>query len=133
MNHQRLIITTQPKSLINITADVQTAVRENKSDSGVCNVFCQHTSCSLIISENADPDVLFDLNQYMSKIVPENALYQHSAEGADDMPAHIRSVLTASSITIPFEAGKLMLGRWQAIYLWEHRANSYQRTIVVSC
>jgi secondary thiamine-phosphate synthase enzyme len=132
MENQRLIIETQAKSLINITSNIQNMMRGLDLESGLCHLFCQHTSCSFIISENADADVLYDLNAYMSSLVPESGAYKHRAEGRDDMPSHIRCVFTSTSISIPYWDGELMLGRWQAIYLWEHRDRSFKRSIIVS-
>lgn len=98
----------------------------------MCTLFVRHTSASLIIQENADPDVLKDLSTFFSQLVPEDARrYRHSTEGLDDMPAHIRSVLTKTSEQIPIAQGRLVLGTWQGIYLWEHRQHDYEREIVV--
>jgi secondary thiamine-phosphate synthase enzyme len=98
---------------------------------GLCTVFVRHTSASLIIQENADPDVLRDLETFFAQLVPENAHYRHDAEGSDDMPAHIRSALTRSAETIPIAQGRLTLGTWQGIYLWEHRQRGHSREVVV--
>lgn len=130
---QEITIKTSAKSLVDITADLQGIVSGCDDNSIACNVFVMHTSCSLIISENSDPDVLLDLESYISDLVPEAREYRHSLEGQDDMPAHIRSVLTQASITIPIRNKQLNLGTWQAVYLWEHRELSHHRTIVVSC
>ncbi len=131
--HQAIIkINTEKKSLIDITDQVQDQVKKLALSQGLCNVFVQHTSCSIIISENADPDVLRDLESYMGRIVPEDFNYRHGAEGKDDMPAHIRSVLTQNSISIPVVDERLMLGTWQALYLWEHRGHSFHRKLVLT-
>jgi secondary thiamine-phosphate synthase enzyme len=98
---------------------------------GICHLFLRHTSASLIIQENADPDVLRDLENFLSKLVPEGNYYIHDAEGADDMPAHIRTVLTNTSEEIPISQGRLLLGTWQGIYLWEHRRHRQTRELVV--
>ena len=98
---------------------------------GLCTIFLRHTSASLIIQENADPDVLIDLANFLTKLVPESAPYIHSAEGADDMPAHIRTALTHTSEQIPIAQNQLVLGTWQGIYIWEHRERSQQRELVV--
>lgn len=97
----------------------------------MCNLFLRHTSASLIIQENADPDVLVDLEQFLSNLVPEGDHYVHSTEGPDDMPAHIRSVLTHTSEQIPVSNGRLLLGTWQGVYIWEHRHQNHQRELVV--
>ena len=113
---------------------------QNKIRQGILTLSCQHTSCSLTINENADPDVLKDLSNFMKALVPEEGFrpisgdgpkgsYLHSAEGMDDMPAHIRTTLTCSSVSLSINSGKLLLGTWQAIYLWEHRQAKHFRTI----
>ena len=122
---------TQGKSLQRFTQHVQAVVSESGITTGMCTVFIRHTSASLIIQENADPDVLVDLETFLAKLVPEHAYYVHSTEGPDDMPAHIRSVLTHTSENIPIMNGRLVLGTWQGIYLWEHRARGHYREIVV--
>jgi secondary thiamine-phosphate synthase enzyme len=132
-HYQKLIeIKTQGKSFSRITSQVQSVVSESGIDTGLCTVFLRHTSASLIIQENADPDVLRDLSNFFAKLVPEDGKsYIHDAEGSDDMPAHIRSVLTKTSEQIPINRGKLLLGTWQGIYLWEHRDCGHYREIVV--
>lgn len=131
--YQRALrLTTQGKSLHKITHKIENYVTESGIQTGICVIFVRHTSASLIIQENADPDVLEDLANFMKKLVPEDGRsYIHSAEGADDMPAHIRSVLTHTSEQIPIAKGGLVLGIWQGIYLWEHRSRSHEREIVV--
>lgn len=129
---QALRIRTQGKSLHKITHKIASYVAESGVTTGLCSVFVRHTSASLIIQENADPDVLLDLENFMKKLVPEDGFsYIHSAEGPDDMPAHIRSVLTKTTELIPIAGGRLVLGTWQGIYLWEHRQRSHNREIVV--
>lgn len=129
---QLLKISTTGKSLAKITSKVQSIVAESGVNIGLCNIFIRHTSASLLIQENADPDVLRDLENFFSKLVPEDSKsYIHSAEGADDMPAHIRSALTHTSEQIPISQGKLVLGIWQGIYIWEHRQRSHVREVVV--
>ena len=137
MSQQQIItLKTSSKSFTNITEVINKTIIElgktNDNQNGLCNLFIQHTSCSLIISENYDKDVLRDLESFMSHLVPEKNIYRHDAEGKDDMPAHIRSVLTQTSITIPVRGNKLALGTWQAVYLWEHRDHSHSRQIVIS-
>lgn len=128
---QLLQINTTGKSLSKITSKVQEAVVKSGVKTGLCNLFLRHTSASLIIQENADPDVLVDLENFISKLVPEGDNYIHNAEGPDDMPAHIRSVLTHTSEQIPINNGRLVLGTWQGIYVWEHRQRSHQRELVI--
>ena len=134
MKHHQIAlkIKTTGKSLHKITRQVEQAVAKSSVMNGLCTVFVRHTSASLIIQENADPDVLVDLENFFAKLVPEDATrYVHSTEGLDDMPAHIRSALTHTSENIPVFEGKLVLGTWQGIYLWEHRQRTHQREIIV--
>ena len=127
-----LTITTSPKNFHRLTAPIEAIIAESGITTGLCSVFVCHTSASLLIQENADPDVLTDLANFFAKLVPEDSsLYYHSTEGPDDMPAHIRSVLTRTSEQIPIARGKLVLGIWQGIYLWEHRQSRHQRKVVV--
>ena len=115
----------------NITREVQAVVAESGISIGLCTVFVQHTSASLVIQENADPAVLRDLEAWMSDVVPESRRWEHDDEGPDDMPAHVRSALTKTSESIPVRDGHLVLGIWQALYLWEHRRRSHTRSVVV--
>jgi secondary thiamine-phosphate synthase enzyme len=132
MQHQKILrIATQGKSLQKVTSQVNAIVAESGIITGLCNLFLRHTSASLIIQENADPDVLQDLENFFAKLVPEWENYIHSTEGADDMPAHIRTVLTHSSEQIPISQGRLVLGTWQGIYVWEHRQHRHTRELVV--
>jgi len=128
---QILRIPTQGKSLCTVTNHVQTVVRSSGIKTGLCHLFLRHTSASLLIQENADPDVLVDLNNFFAKLVPEWENYVHSTEGPDDMPAHIRTALTSTSEQIPIGRGQLLLGIWQGIYIWEHRERGSQRELVV--
>jgi len=115
-----------------ITSEIEHFVSRSDFSEGLCTLFIRHTSASLLIQENADPSARQDLEAWLNRMVPENdPLYTHTMEGADDMPAHIKSALTATSISIPVTAGKLMLGTWQGIYLWEHRYYSGRRELVV--
>ncbi|HEY9752319.1 MAG TPA: secondary thiamine-phosphate synthase enzyme YjbQ [Coleofasciculaceae cyanobacterium] len=130
--YQRVLpIPTKGKSLCRITSHVQSAVAESGVKTGLCTLFLRHTSASLIIQENADPDVLTDLNHFLAKLVPEGDFYIHSTEGPDDMPAHIRTVLTHTSEQIPIGQGRLLLGIWQGIYIWEHRQHGSTRELVI--
>jgi secondary thiamine-phosphate synthase enzyme len=128
---QILKLSTTGKSLHKVTSQVQTIVAQSGIQTGLCNLFLRHTSASLIIQENADPDVLQDLENFLSKLVPEWENYIHSTEGADDMPAHIRTVLTHTSEQIPISQGRLVLGIWQGIYVWEHRQHRHTRELFV--
>jgi secondary thiamine-phosphate synthase enzyme len=131
-HYQKLLrISTTGKSLHNITTKIEAIVTESGVETGLCTLFLRHTSASLLIQENADPDVLRDLANFMAKLVPESAQYIHNTEGSDDMPAHIRTALTHTSETIPINRGHLVLGTWQGIYIWEHRQHSHNRELVV--
>ncbi|MFZ9736564.1 MAG: secondary thiamine-phosphate synthase enzyme YjbQ [Prochlorotrichaceae cyanobacterium] len=130
--HQRILrVETPSKALTNITRQVEMTVSDSGIRTGLCTLFIRHTSASLLIQENADPDVLKDLENYFRKIVPEGPYYIHDAEGPDDMPAHIRTALTHTTETIPIANGRLVLGTWQGIYLWEHRSHSHSREVVI--
>jgi secondary thiamine-phosphate synthase enzyme len=130
--HHRLTIATDGQSLRDITAPVADWVAAQRIESGLLSVFLQHTSASLLIQENADPDVLRDLETFFRRLAPEGADYRHSAEGPDDMPAHIRAAVLPTQLTIPVSGGRLALGTWQAIYLCEHRRAPHRRTVVLS-
>ena len=127
-----LEINTSPKSFLDITKNVQALVSESGLDNGVCSLFIKHTSASLVIQENYDPSVRQDFETIFSKLVPEDFPYVHNMEGKDDMPAHIRSALTSTSETVPIVNGKLSLGTWQGIYIWEHRDQRHIRKVTVS-
>ncbi|MDA3933726.1 MAG: secondary thiamine-phosphate synthase enzyme YjbQ [Gammaproteobacteria bacterium] len=128
-----LTIQTSARGLVNITSKVTATLLNADLHTGLCHLFIQHTSASLLIMENADPDVLVDLETFISDLVPDgDPRYQHTAEGPDDMPAHVRSMLTATELTIPVTNGRLNLGSWQGIYLWEHRHRSHTRSIVMT-
>ena len=129
---QVLIIQTHGKGLQEITSKVREVVRASEIISGLCNLFVRPTSSSLVIQENADPDVQLDLEYFFRKLVPENDLgYTHTSEGPDDMPSHIRSAMTKTSEQIPLADGKMLLGTWQGIFLWEHRSRGHSRNVVV--
>ena len=132
MFQENLKIKSQAKSFTEITNKISVLVSQSKIETGLCNIFIQHTSASLIITENADPDVRRDLENYFSDLVPESREYIHDAEGKDDMPAHIRTALTETSMNIPIVDGRLGLGTWQGVYLWEHRDCSHERKVVVT-
>ena len=129
---QVLKIQTRGKGLQEITSEVREVVRASEITSGLCNLFVRHTSSSLVIQENADPDVQKDLEYFFRELVPENDLgYTHTLEGPDDMPSHIRSAMTKTSEQIPLANGKMLLGTWQGIFLWEHRSHGHSRNVVV--
>jgi secondary thiamine-phosphate synthase enzyme len=130
---EQFSIATSGKGTYEITDKIEAIVRESEVENGVVTVFTQHTSCSLIVMENADPTARRDLEKFFDRLVPENADYfEHDAEGADDMPSHIRMVLTRTSETIPIVDARIQLGTWQGIFLFEHRRASHRRTIVVT-
>lgn len=132
IHHQQVLrLTTQGKSLGRFTHKVQAAVADSGVQTGICSIFLRHTSASLVIQENADPDVLLDMETFLAKLVPEGNYYRHSDEGPDDMPAHLRTALTHTSEQIPIMNGRLALGTWQGIYLWEHRDRSHTREVVI--
>jgi secondary thiamine-phosphate synthase enzyme len=123
-------IRTNGRGFIEMTSEVNQRVRESLLGDGLCHLFIRHTSASLLITENADPDVRTDLETFMRKIAPDgDPSYVHDMEGPDDMPAHIRSVLTSTELTVPVRQGGLALGTWQGIYLWEHRHRPHLRRI----
>jgi secondary thiamine-phosphate synthase enzyme len=124
-------IRTSGRGFADITAPVRSWVAAQGMDQGLLTLFCPHTSASLVIQENADPDALRDLESTFSRLAPESGHYRHDAEGPDDMPAHIRTVLTQSQLSIPVERARPVLGTWQAIYLWEHRADPHDRELVL--
>lgn len=131
--HQRTVeVPTRGRGFTDVTREVAAVVEESRVAVGTCAVFLQHTSASLVVQENADPAVLRDLARWMDRIAPEGAGYEHDAEGPDDMPSHLRSAVTRSSEVLPITAGRLALGTWQALYLWEHRTAPHRRRLVVT-
>ena len=129
--HQ-LHISTHGKGLYEFTKDVEAWVRQQQAHTGLLTVFCQHTSASLVIQENADPDVIADLADFFARLVPEDTrLYRHTAEGPDDMTSHIRSALTQTYLSIPVRNGCLALGTWQGLYLFEHRERPHRRSVIL--
>lgn len=125
-------LNAQHQGLFMITNEVDAVVTQSGIKQGLCTLFVQHTSASLIIQENADPSARQDLENWLNRLVQENdPIYSHTLEGVDDMPAHIKSVLTATSLGIPIDAGRLALGTWQGIYLWEHRHHGGHRNLVI--
>ena len=132
LSQDSLEIRTNPKSFLDITRQVQDFATKSNIQNGVCRLFIKHTSASLVIQDNYDPSVRQDFETIFSNLAPEDFPYVHNMEGKDDMPAHIRSALTSTSETIPVINGKLSLGTWQGIYVWEHRDQTHNRKIMVS-
>jgi len=131
-HHQETLeIRTPGPGFSDVTAQVSAVVARSSVKIGLCTVFVQHTSASLVIQENADPAVLRDLAKFLSDLAPESRAWEHDDEGPDDMPAHARSALTKTSETIPVNSGRLVFGTWQALYLFEHRARPHVRRLVV--
>ena len=127
-----LVIDTRGQGFTEFTREAERFIGEAAAGEGMLHLFLRHTSASLVIQENADPDVLKDLEAFMRRLVPwTESHYSHRTEGPDDMPAHIRAALTATTLTIPVIGGRLTLGTWQAIYLWEHRAATQERQVVI--
>jgi secondary thiamine-phosphate synthase enzyme len=127
-----LHVATRGKGLYDFTGEVERWLASSGLSTGLLTLFIQHTSASLTIQENADPDVIADLNDFFGRIAPEdNRLYRHTIEGPDDMPAHIRTALTTTQLSVPVASGKLALGTWQGIYVFEHRAMAHRRRVVL--
>ena len=130
---QSLQVRTAGRGILDITPLVAEPVAQSGVGVGLCHIFIMHTSASLAITENADPRVHNDLESFLARLVPDgDPLYTHTSEGRDDMPAHIRSVLTGGSLTVPISDSRLVLGIWQGIYLWEHRDRPHERQIVLT-
>ncbi|HEX8698085.1 MAG TPA: secondary thiamine-phosphate synthase enzyme YjbQ [Myxococcaceae bacterium] len=134
MYHAReLTVSTRGRGFHDITDEVRQAVADSGAAQGLCTVFLHHTSASLILCENADPDVRRDLEAYFARLVKDgDPMFQHDAEGPDDMSAHVRTVLTQNSLSIPIKNGKVDLGTWQGLYVWEHRTAPHRRRVTVS-
>jgi secondary thiamine-phosphate synthase enzyme len=131
--HQRTLeLATRGRGFTDATREIAGVVAESQVGVGLCSVFVQHTSASLIVQENADPAVLRDLARWMERLAPEREGYEHDAEGPDDMPSHLRSAVTRTGEVVPVAGGRLALGTWQAIYLWEHRAAPHRRRLIVT-
>jgi len=126
-----LQVRTTGQDLYDITQPIRTWVGQQGIDTGLLTIWCRHTSASLIVQENADPDVRADLLDFFRQVVPEGAGYRHTVEGPDDMPAHIKAALTQTSLSIPLQHGAPLLGTWQALYLFEHRTEPQRRSIVL--
>ena len=133
LHQQKLRFSTTKRGTYNITQQITDAIGNSGIKDGICHLFIQHTSASLILCENADKTVREDLNAYMEKLVKDgDSAYKHKDEGSDDMAAHIRTVLTQSSLSIPVHKGRCDLGMWQGIFLWEHRTNAHKRNIALT-
>lgn len=132
ISQETLSIPTPGKGFVDLSEQVRAVTARSGVQTGLCVVYVKHTSASLLIQENADPAVRRDLERFASKLAPEDGGWEHDDEGPDDMPAHLRSMVTRTSETIPITDGVLGLGTWQALYLWEHRATAHRRTIVVT-
>ena len=132
VQHEHFEVRTKGKGTYEITDQLQSAIDKSGVRNGVVTVFVQHTSCSLTLMENAAPAARRDVERFFDKLVPENADYEHDDEGPDDMPSHIRMVLTRTSETIPIVDGKMELGTWQGVFLFEHRRDPHRRKILVS-
>lgn len=128
---QEIEVRSRPRALLSVTESVAQVVQASQIEVGLCTIFIQHTSASLVIQENADPAVVRDLERWMSDLAPESRRWEHDDEGPDDMPAHAKSAITNSSITVPVNHGRLTLGTWQGIYVWEHRSRAHRRKMVV--
>ena len=132
MHQEKLTISTPGRGTTRFDDKIQSVVRDSQIQNGLCTVFLAHTSASIILCENADPSVREDLERFFSALVPDgNPLFQHQDEGPDDMPAHVRTILTQNSISIPVQSARLTLGIWQGLYLWEHRTAPHTRRIFV--
>lgn len=126
-------VATTGRGTYDITHEIERVVAEGGITTGLCHVFIHHTSASLILCENADPAVRYDLESFMARTVPDgDPIFTHSAEGSDDMPAHVRSVLTQSMLSIPVSHGRCALGTWQGVYVWEHRRSNFHRQVTVT-
>lgn len=133
MKQTELIVETKGRGTYDISSRVEQAVADAGVDTGLCHLFIVHTSASLMLCENADPDVRRDLETFMGDLVPDgDPRFVHRAEGPDDMPAHVRSVLTHSTLSLPISRGRLALGTWQGVYVWEHRTAPHRRRVIVT-
>lgn len=130
--HREISINTRGPGTYEITSALGQALRDSQLSTGVATVFCAHTSCSLVIMENASPEARRDLERFLDKLVPPDPSFEHSLEGSDDMPSHIKMALTRTSESMPFDEGSLLLGTWQGVYLWEHRDQPHRRTLLLT-
>ena len=133
ISQSEIELTTEGRGTYDLTDSVQSAVLDSGIAVGMCNVFIRHTSASLVLCENADPAVMRDLETFMSRLAPDgDPALTHRSEGPDDMPAHIRSVLTHTDLNLPVRGGRCDLGTWQGVYLWEHRHSAYRRKVTIT-
>ena len=133
MTSEQLEVATRGRGIVDITAQVHAVVQRSGVRAGLCHLFIHHTSASLLITENADPEVHRDLERFLVRLVPDgDPLFKHDDEGPDDMPAHVRSVLTQVDLAVPVRAGRCDLGTWQGIYVWEHRHAAHHRRVTVT-
>ncbi len=133
ISQQEIRVSTSGRGTYELSSRIQDAVRKSGVKTGICHIFIRHTSASLMLCENADPAVLRDMETWMSRAVTDgDPAFEHSAEGPDDMPAHVRSVLTQSDLNLPVSDGRCALGTWQGVFLWEHRYRPHQRTVLVT-
>lgn len=133
IKQEEIHLSTQGRGTYDLSQQVQQVVRSSGISTGLCHLFISHTSASLMICENADPAVMRDLETYMTRQVPDgDPMFTHTAEGPDDMPAHVRSVLTQTDLNVPVTRGQCALGTWQGIYLWEHRLTPHQRKVILT-
>lgn len=133
ISQQQLQVRTRGRGTYDITREVETAVRESGIRTGLCHVFIHHTSASLVLCENADPTVRRDLEAFMARLVPDgDRLFEHTDEGPDDMPSHVRAILTKMDLTIPVTEGRCALGTWQGIFVYEHRTHDHHRQVTVT-
>ena len=133
VSQHRIEVATRGRGTYAITREIQQAVESAGIETGLCHVFVQHTSASLIICENADPTVRRDLEAFLARLVPDgDSIFQHTDEGADDMPAHVRAILTKMDLTLPVSGGRCALGTWQGVYLYEHRTHPHRRRMLVT-
>ncbi len=133
IHQEQIVVTTRGRGTFDITGEVREVIANAGITTGLCSVFVHHTSASLILCENADPSVRADLEMIMERIAPDgDPAYQHHLEGPDDMPAHIRSILTHSSLSLPVTAGRPALGTWQGVFLWEHRTSGHRRQVTIT-
>jgi secondary thiamine-phosphate synthase enzyme len=133
LHQESWTVATRGRGTVEVTADLDRFVRKAGATAGLCHLFLHHTSASLILCENADPSVRRDLERYFARLVPDgDPLFEHTLEGDDDMPAHVRSILTQNSLAIPVSGGRLDLGTWQGVYVWEHRAAPHRRRLTAT-
>lgn len=133
IHSESFTIPTSGRGTTEITREIRKCVASSGIETGLCNIFVHHTSASLIVCENADPSVRSDLERFMARLAPDgDPIFEHTAEGPDDMPAHVRSVLTQTAISLPIQRGGCALGTWQGLYLWEHRSAAHARQVTVT-